>query len=108
MAIRRFAGAKIPDGRVTLRQAHDRAILWIEAANFRTAAGEFRFEVAVEVISVGTLRLEFPRDLRARKFPREQDVTVARPSGHVRTAATVLRPTVGRRKPVGLSIRQDP
>src|SRR5439155_16330809 len=81
--IGRFARAKIPDRRVALRQARHGAILWIEAANFRAAAGQFRFKVAVEVVAIGTLRLEFPCDLRARKLPREQDVTVARPSRHV-------------------------
>src|SRR5207247_7411459 len=88
-------------------QARDRGMLWIEAANFRAAAGEFRFEVAVEVVGVGTLRLEFPRDLRARKLPREQDVTVAGPSRHVRAATAVLRSAVGCSKPLGLPVRQD-
>src|SRR5213594_596029 len=60
--VRRFTGAKIPDRRIRLREARHRAVSWVEAADFRSAAGEFRFEITVKVVHVWALRLEFPRD----------------------------------------------
>src|SRR5258705_9922864 len=62
-AVRRFAGAKIPDRRVTLREARDSAVQRVEAADLRAAPGKVRLEITIEVIGVGTLRLEFPSDL---------------------------------------------
>src|SRR5688572_28003003 len=81
-ALRRFAGAKVPDGRVTVREADDGVVRRVEPADFRAAAGEGRLEIAVEMVRVGTLRLEFPRDLRAGNLAREKNLSVPHPPGH--------------------------
>ena len=61
LPVRRFTGAEIPDRRFAARELRDGAVARIEPANLRATSGEFRFEVAVEMISVRALRLEFPR-----------------------------------------------
>ena len=63
LAIRRFARAKIPDRRLAMREVRNPPIARVEPADFRAAAGKVRLEIAIKVIGIRTLRLEFPRDL---------------------------------------------
>src|SRR5262249_11396980 len=54
---------------------------------FSSATCQLWFEIAVEMIDVGSLRLEFPRNLGSGQAPGIQDGAVTRPDRHVRTAA---------------------
>src|SRR5438445_13793709 len=102
----RFAGAKVPDRRLGLSEPLDRTVARVEPADFRAAARQLRLEVAVEMVGVGPLRLELPRDFRAGEPVREKNRAVARPGGDVRAAAAVLRVAVGGPEPHGLSFGQ--
>jgi len=67
--------------RRTGRQPRDAAAARVQPPDLYAAACLLRFEIAIEVVSVGPLRLTLPRDLRSRKSRREQDLTVVRPGG---------------------------
>src|SRR5439155_15534075 len=69
---------------------------------------ELGLELAVEVVDVRALRLEFPRHLGTRQAAREEDGAVAGPCGHVRPTAPRLRVAVGRREPHGLAACEHP
>src|SRR5262247_1553355 len=59
LAVGGFGGAKIPDGRVALGEAREVPIARIKTTDLGAALGETRLEVAIEMIRVRTLRLEF-------------------------------------------------
>lgn len=63
----RFARAKIPRGRIAMCEAGDGSVPGIQAAYLSAAAGEFWFPIAVKMIGVGTIGLEFPGYARARQ-----------------------------------------
>ena len=94
---------KSQTGGSTLRQDGDAPVARVEPADLGAASGELGLEVAVEVVDVGALRLEFPRDLGSREASGKEDGAVARPGGHVRSASPSFRVAVGRREPHGLS-----
>ena len=106
LAVGRFARAKIPDRWIASGEVRDPSVARIEPADLGAAAGEFGFEVAVEVVHVGALGLVFPGDLGARQPAREEDRAVVGPRGDVRAASPRLRVAVGGREPHGLAARE--
>src|SRR5437762_14092330 len=66
LAVRRFARAKIPDRRLAMREVRNTPIARVEPADVRAAAGKVRLDIAIKVIGIRTLRLEFPRSEERR------------------------------------------
>lgn len=101
-----FAGPEVPGRR---RCGCERGYLsggWVEATDLSAAICEFRFEVAVEVVGIGSLMLVFPGDFGVGESAREEDLAIVSPSGEAGASATVGEVTVGRPKPHGLSFGQ--
>jgi hypothetical protein len=73
-----------------MRDTHDRPVLRIDATDFRASACEVRLEFSIEMVRIGTLRLELPRHPRTRQSARTQDRAVLRPDWNVRAATRVL------------------
>ena len=97
---------KSQTGGSLLRQYGDPPVARVEPANLGAASSEFGLVVAVEVVDIGALRLEFPGNLGSRKAARKEDGAVAGPCGHVRSASPSFRVAVRRREPHGLSARE--
>ena len=88
-------------------EASDGFVPGIQAADFGAAAGEFRFPIAVEVIGVGAIGLEFPGDAGVGQKAGEENLTGFCPRGHVGAAAATHRRAVGGTEPVWLTASQD-
>ena len=56
----RNAGSKIPDGRTAVREANRFSGVRIEPTNLCATARRIWFEIAIEMVDVGTLRLVLP------------------------------------------------
>src|SRR5690349_6927571 len=66
LSIGRRRGSKIPGTSSRFRKGGFRSSLRIQEADFGPTLSGFGFEIAVEMIGVRTLRLEFPGHLRTR------------------------------------------
>ena len=77
LAIGRLAHPKV--GRIGRREARDRIIPRIEPAEFRAAARQVRFVIAVEMVGIRSLWLEFPGHFGAGQSPRKEDGIIMRP-----------------------------
>src|SRR5437870_854196 len=71
--IRRFARPKIPHGGIRMGKARERTLARIESANFRATARQVRLVIAVEMVRVRSLRLEFPGYFRTGQASRKED-----------------------------------
>ena len=60
--VRRFARAEIPHTRLVLRDAFYPASCRIQSANLHTSMSRFRFVIAIEMVRVRAVGLEFPGD----------------------------------------------
>ena len=80
----------------------------IYSTDFGTTPCQLRFVVSVEMVCVGTKRLEFPGDFAVRQLSREQNRSRPRPAQHIGAAAPTLRTTIAGTKPVRLVLGKDP
>src|SRR5262245_36122849 len=100
-----LTGAEVPDRWVAVGKGGHGIVPGIEPTNLRSAPGQIRFEIAIEMVGVGALRLELPGNFGPRQLAREKNGPVVGPHGHVGTASSMLGIAISRPEPMNLAAR---
>ena len=103
LAIRRFAGPEIPDTLTGCGELACPPRARIPSTDPSSAAREFRFVIAIEMICVRSLGLVLPRHLGPGKSLRKQHLAVTSPGWLIRSAAPGERISISGSEPQRLT-----